>query len=757
MAFFEDVLPDQQGWVPILSRDPFGKLTRFKWFCWPSEKEAMVDYITEIGDEDVYFSPMLYTEPPTTESSRWATKANVLRCVVVYADGDDMDPDLLKVKPTTFVRSSRDHWQAYWRFTDADSLSNFDIEDLSHGLYDAHASDAMDRGWPLAKKLRVPYTMNTKPQYGLPYEVNYETDMGNAVTAAEFAAEYPPSDAINIEIDGDAPLYTPDQAITILSSCGSTAINDLFIDVPAPGEDWSSRMYRLECLLFEEGKSIDEVYVVMAEAACNKYARDDRPDSDLWMQVQRDHARWAANTELDGDYSEISDIDIPSFADANTQGLYWSKVSFLHDDEVAPDNTVIDMFVSWAQSRSAQSPWEFNVAGILMLLSATLSRYAKLPLTFGDMPLNLYFMVLGRTTQSRKSTSMRLARSLVRDITDGEDDMYWVPDDTTPEALNEWLAGRPRQSTVYVVDEFQDTLNAVARKGGYLSGLIAFLTKAYDGDIPGVLRKTGNTKYTKGVPHYLSFYGTGILNQSAAALTVERIESGFVPRCIIVTDKREGFTPGANDVAFLDEDRTQSIDTMRSILASLLKDAIRYWSSEYDKQAQFRTASEDSRIPLGCEPEAFKRWQEFSYDLTLLAANHPVNPKAMFPICERLSYSVLKVAALVAMYERSDMIRMRHMLKAISLADTWAQCSEILVTDVLNNGFAKDIAEIEQYVASQENRSVKYKQLLTKFQGKFDNPKRLTEVLQYCISKGTLKDVLVNKASKERVVMYVQH
>ena len=129
----------------------------------------------------------------------------------------------------------------------------------------------------------------------------------------------------------------------------------------------------------------------------------------------------------------------------------------------------------------------------------------------------------------------------------------------------------------------------------------------------------------------------------------------------------------------------------------------------------------------------------------------------MFPICERLSYSVLKVAALVAMYERSDMIRMRHMLKAISLADTWAQCSEILVTDVLNNGFAKDIAEIEQYVASQENRSVKYKQLLTKFQGKFDNPKRLTEVLQYCISKWTLKDVLVNKASKERVVMYVQH
>ena len=32
MAFFEEVLPDTPGWVPIITKDPFGRLTVFKWF-----------------------------------------------------------------------------------------------------------------------------------------------------------------------------------------------------------------------------------------------------------------------------------------------------------------------------------------------------------------------------------------------------------------------------------------------------------------------------------------------------------------------------------------------------------------------------------------------------------------------------------------------------------------------------------------------------------------------------------------------------
>lgn len=772
-GFFEDVLPNATGYVPIISRDPYGRLTTFKWFEWPTQKLDMAAYIGSISDRDVYFSPMLYAKPPSLSSSTWARKANVTNCVVVTADGDDMDIDGLRIKPTTVVQSSKHHWQAYWRFLDEDTaaLSNFDYEDLSHGLYDAHADDGMDRGWPLAVKRRVPYTMNTKPEYGVPWQITYETDYQAAVTAAEFAAEYPPTETVDLSGVGDVPVTEPNDAIEILASVGSPVVNDLFITEPAPGDDWSSKMYQLECLLFEAGKNVEEVYAVMADAACNKFVRDSRPELDCWTQVNRDHARWAAETDTvileDEEAAALSsEIHVPTAADSTIDGRYWDKVQFLTKDEreQIPDNTFVDLFAMWAQGRSAQSPVEFNTAGACALLSTTLARYAKLPLSFGDMPLNLYFQVLGRTTQSRKSTSLRLARSLMRDMlrgqsdSDGEEsqeDEYWLPDDATPEALIDHLNGRPRRSTIYAVDEWQDTLAASNKKGGYLSGLIPFLTKAYDGVIPGVLRKTSATKYQRGVDHYLTFYGTGIFDQAAKALTVEKIESGFVPRTLVVVDGRTGFDPGANDVRFLGEEAERRADGIRRILAAKLLEAIRHWEAQYQERTMVALPYEDVRYPMKCEDDAFARWQQYAYDSTLIAAEHPTNARALFPIMERQSYSVLRVAALLALVERNRTIKMRHVYKAIQLGETWARCAEMLVNEVASSGLARDIREVESYVASHEG-AVTYAQLLTRFQSVFDDPRRLKEVLNFCSQKGTLIDTIVNPKTKERVIRYIQ-
>ena len=158
---------------------------------------------------------------------------------------------------------------------------------------------------------------------------------------------------------------------------------------------------------------------------------------------------------------------------------------------------------------------------------------------------------------------------------------------------------------------------------------------------------------------------------------------------------------------------------------------------------------------MECDEDAFKRWQQFAYDVTLLAAQHPVNPKAMFPVCERLTFSVLKVAGLLALVERRSRIMMRHVVKAIALADTWVQCSEVLVSQVCNNGFAKDISEVEQYVASQVNQTVRYQTLLVKFQGRFEDSRRLSEVLDYCQKKGTLVDMVKSKKPEDRYIKYI--
>ena len=756
-SFFECVLPSSgEGWVPIITKDPYGGLSVFRWFMWPVEHKEMSDYLMTKRDEDVYFSPFLYEEPPTTTNSKWASKQHVKAACVVWADGDGMDVSKLRVKPTCYVQSSATHWQAYWRFDDAANYSIFDMEDLSHGLYDAHAGDGMDRGWPLAKKMRVPFTLNTKPEYGLPFEVTYE-DRGYALSVAEFAAEYPPTDTVTVEVDGSTmPEYTADEAFEIIAQLNSNVVNDLFLESPAIGDDWSARMYHLECELFERACDVQNTFVVMQQAACNKFARDGRPDSDLWKQVNRDHERWQQGAaDFDTELIEESPMPVQQNLEADSLGLYWAHTSFVEDGDEVASNTFADVFARWVQQRSGQSPVAFNYAASVMLMSASLARYAKMPLSFGDMGLNTYMMVLGKTTQSRKTTSMNKAKAILRDISDTDPDEYLIPDDVTSEALSEWLAGKPQKSTVFIVDEFQDLLVAAEKRGSYVSGVIPFLTKAYDGLIPGVLRKAAQTKYQKPTEHYMSFYGTGILNQSAGALTTARIESGFIPRCLIVVDDRMGFTPGADDVAFMDEDQQEQADAGRRVVSKMLKRAITYWDSECSKRQRTMTADEDPRIAMKCEPEAFMRWQKFAYAATWLASDHPLSARELYPMTERMTYTTLRIAALLAMMDRTDTITMKHVVKAISLADIWVPCSEVLVHEVSNNGFSKDIAEVEQFVAGAKGGQVSYEFLLTKFQNRFDNPRRMGEVLQYCQSMGSLQEIIDAK-TKKRFVRFVR-
>ena len=306
---------------------------------------------------------------------------------------------------------------------------------------------------------------------------------------------------------------------------------------------------------------------------------------------------------------------------------------------------------------------------------------------------------------------------------------------------------------------------AVNKKGGYLSGLIHLLTNAYGGTIPGVMRKTSGSKYQPAVDHYLSFYGTGIMDQAATALTPARIESGFVPRCLAVVDERRGYVVGARDVSFRNVADGIPEDTVRKFLQQWLAKSIGLWEEQYQADMTYATCYEDIRRPLSIDDDAFERWQVFAEEVTTLAADHPINARYLVPIAERMHFSVLKVAALLSMVTVSNAstekagdlgrIRLPHVVKAISLADTWVRCSEIFVQEVCSNGFNKDVSLIEKYVASRPEQSTKYTDLLNKFQSTFDNPRRVDEILDYCRKKGTLIDVVRSKRAGDRYVSYI--
>lgn len=761
--FFQAVLPDGRGWTPIILKGPMGGLTNFRWFELPNQLGKMVAYVESNADLDVYYSPFLYTKPPARTDSRHAARDNIIRAACVWADGDDCPIDKLRIQPSILVQTSKNHWQGYWLLSDIADLSNDMCEALSRGLYERHRDDGLDRGWPLSKKLRVPFTHNRKRT--TPWEITL-TVSDETITAAEFAAEYPPVERSGTE-EEDFPPDIPSM-YEVLGGVNRSYITDLATDNTfTDEEDRSSKMYHLECVLWEAGCSIVEAFAVVRATEFNKFALDGRGDGYLWKQIHRDHARWKQEHSGPSEKELEATTKVgSSYLLSEARELTFQNINFLHEGELEPEGLFVDQFAIWAEDRSAMAPKQFHYAGALTILSSIFAKYAFLPTKFQDMPLNLYFLVLGRTTQSRKSTSLRLAKEIMRDVSVGLGkgvDAFIAPEDSTGEALSAYLRTKPKQSGLFAIDEVQDFFAHAAQKGSYMSSMMPFLTKSYDGCIPAVARKDrgGKIAYQTSTPYYMTFYGTGILDQSAKHLTSERVESGFTPRCLVVVDERDHYITSSQDVklAILDRSTGKVTDERRDFMVSNLIQSAAKFDMHYSARQARYLPNEEARIPVQFEPGVFERWIVFSEEAKIMAAQHALNSRELFPGTERMTFSVLRIAALLAMYQGPNKnggitVTMRDMLKAIALAPIWMASNEVFIHHVKNSNFSSKVDKLINFVARTDGGLVSIPKLMLKFQQDVSGMRELKEIITYAQARGVIQEVIEGKSNKNRFIKY---
>lgn len=123
------------------------------WFKWPDDLEKILDVaLTEAAESNVYFSTYIFKSPSTT-------KENVLPTRTIQADLDDADILTLPLQPSVLVQTSQGRHQGYWFLKEA--LDPEAHEVLSRKLtYSIPQCDTS--GWPLGRKVRVPFTFNYK-------------------------------------------------------------------------------------------------------------------------------------------------------------------------------------------------------------------------------------------------------------------------------------------------------------------------------------------------------------------------------------------------------------------------------------------------------------------------------------------------------------------------------------------------------------------------------------------------------------------
>jgi hypothetical protein len=713
-VFFESVFGEGAGYATIVTMDARKNPTVQKFFNYPTELDVMVEYVEKFVNEDVYFSPILFHE-------QRRIRENAKEVAVVYADADACPPEKFLIKPSISVQTSPNRWHCYWMLEKAHEPHI--IATMSKKVAYAHKNDGCDlSGWNPTKLLRVPGTRNTKYE-NESYTVIGSTS-GEIYTLEEMDQTY---GKIEIEAINEVNLQPmPAQSadiVTILSKIpANSEIATLYMDEPPVNADWSKRLWKLEMEMFRLGFSPEEVFVIAKHAKCNKYHSPLRPkrldaDGDLWREVLRASQSFGTSATPEYVLDEI---------DKRTE----KPVDFLTEDErgvVATTKTFVDRYVDWSQKKT-DAAVEYQIAGAFTILSSCFSDTGHAVPKYGKMGLNLWFMILGETTRSRKSTSRQLMLRIVREYEKFAGYQIDVGSDVTAEGLVKLLSVRDKQTSLFHRDEVQGMFKDFINKT-YMATAAERFTELYDGHVPVIVRSTGGSSPGKGMQSERAetnflMYLMGITSKTADVLTTEYFRSGFLARFIYVIADAPDRTFESEAISQADEVEVRSRDDEMDNIVRSLYEAYLYWQK---KGAPFPR-------PIRLTDEALERFNKFKWEMGEYTNGHD-HEESIEPSRQRLALSIWKCAILIAMYDKSDEVELKHMLIAIHYSEDWFRNLVRMAGAISASEWQREVDQVESMIASKGGR-MRYEDVYKRFANK--RKREFDEMLDALKSQGRL-------------------
>lgn len=727
--FFRFLHRDNKGLAVIALLGGSGQLTNQKFFSWPEQAEQLLKYCAANAGKDVYTSGTLF------RGTR-ARKTNAKAVSFVHADADTFNVADARVPPSMIVHSSPGKTQLWWLIEDTSDPAR--IEPLSHAVSLAHPknSSGLDDGWAVNKLMRVPGTTNLK--YETPHPITMEIT-GHTYTLAGFSEAYPPAPDAAMTSRAMGELPTRGEALATLKA--SPGLMQLLNKKDASGVDRSDALFLLEQELFRCGATDEVAFVIAKDHPFNKFEADGKYNADekLWDDIQRARHKSELGVPAEPDTVEVQDAQVTVEPTKKHQ-----MVDFLtaeEKDHMA--STFVDDYVEWARSKT-DAAHEYHVAGAFTLLSTIFSDYGHAIPKFGRLPLNLWFMVLGSTTRSRKSTTKDMMMRFIEALGDEENYRYDLGSDFTAEALDNALLDRPNRSALLNRDEFQGLL-AEMRSKAYMSGMSQKMTDIYGGKVSGKLRATGEQKRRASVNTSLVLYVMGIKDQVAEVLSEDDFQSGFLTRFIYVMAEAPKRTPESDYLQQADLSEVKQGDPVFTELLQRLETAREHWDSfvEVDGPTQ--------AVP--CAPDAWARLNKFIVDVLDSAEGHE-KAGIIEASSQRLTLSILKSATLLAMFDCCDVVELPHMLAAINYCSSWFVHMVEMANAVSSSLWRKKQKAIEDLLLSKGGE-VKWEVVYKAMNRQMDmRPRDFAEVITAMQESGVVNPRIDDK--KERWIQLLE-
>lgn len=762
--FFDVLFEGANGYLAIATFPGNGKFNRNKgptrtaWFHWPSDRDKITAFVLSVQQQDLYTVPMLFADPANRKGE------NVRTGRVVYADADDCHPANFRLEPTMIVQTSPGHHQVYWVIEDiggAESSATAPqiLSRMARRVALAHKDQGCDAsGWDVGQLLRVPGSTNNKPDLDEPHTVRAQSK-GHIYALSTFEEKYPAVQSAEDHQVLDHPQPADDQLPTVQEALqlvsGHSEIMELYRTQCKPDTGRYQRMWRLLGLMCRSHLPMEAAFVIAWDAGCNKYRQDNRPAAELWRELVKAYSD-PANThestglsdaemevwnnltvELEGDDedpfreapaelnqpqpgSAKADMFVPVPDAELTEGF----TGFLSDVERSshvPRYTIVDRYVAWAAKRT-DAPAAYQRAGVLTVLSTIFGDFAYPATKFPMGGLNLWFMMLGGTTRSRKSTARRMMLNTLA-MLENDQYTYDLGSDATAEGLALELADHPGRSMLFHRDEVHGLFSETQQKS-YLAGFKESLTELYDGHVRGRLRATGD-KRTNSERTVFNMFLSGITSDITTEMTPRDFASGFLTRFLFV---HADPPPRTRSAVYMEQadGGGQNIDHEHEALVADLGHARGYWE---------RMTNPGHQVPLAFSDEAWDRLNTFVWDLTVQAEDHKLS-EMLAPSADRMSKSTMKIACLLAMVEREMEVGMPHLLKAVSLAEEWYSHLIEIAAKVRESQWQQQQEEVTKELATLPD-PVAQNKLYAKVRGRY-KPREFEELMQALENGGVI-------------------
>lgn len=524
--FIETVLGDAKGRASIWYRPKPGAkspIERQKWFSYPDQVEQMAQFAAGLKDKDVYLPVAVFNQDKRVPQH--ATQVSSL-----WQDTDTFDPEKYRIKPSVIVRTSegRTHcWFTLDKPYDAEKAETV-VRKITYAHKD-HGADVSS--WGRNKLLRVPGTTNTS--HGSPQPVTVEYT-GTVYTLQEIAEAY-----------DDVPLTTT-PGKTVATTHAPVEMRDVPDELPdffdaqmklpedfpielltaeptvGDGGNRSELRWRLLAELVEAGLTDEEAFVIAKQSpAASKWFEDRRGLDGLWGEILKERQRY--------EWGEVPDAE-----PAKPKSRHTAKVELLTSEErkkakAAFENTWIHEYEEWVKSTLRIYNAPYHRAGAWMALSQLVGENARLNIRGKDIPLGLYFFVLGKTSTGKSEAKDYMQSTIHRGYT-GDQKNPDIGDDISASALLDILRDRPRGVSMMSSDEVDGLLSQMKDKGGWRASDMATYTYLYDGKVQPVARKGSTDKAGEWTKTQFSWFGMGTPSKVINVLDRSMFESGFLAR-----------------------------------------------------------------------------------------------------------------------------------------------------------------------------------------------------------------------------------